>query len=187
MAGVPLVLIGAFSPLMARPPDLLVSADAKLIAIRTTQGAFAEAKSDVAFTRSSWEQLWRVASLASMAEGQIADPSDVLCDADSCVLRSRLNGPAALLLRGTATQSACDHAQIILSSEPIRTACQGFMPTIDRFTVWRDGAQAVWLSPSGVVILSDRADRGSRPWVARTPARLVATTLPLAPRLETDY
>jgi competence protein ComEC len=184
LAGAPLVVVGMLAPLAARPPDLLVSADAKLIAVRTARGAFAQAKSDVAFTRNSWEQLWRVSSLASLEEGQIADPSDIACSSDSCFLRSRIDGPAALLIRGAAMQPLCEQAQLIVSSDPLPAPCRGFGPIIDRFTVWRDGAEAVWLSSSGVEILSDRTDRGSRPWVVPTPPRLIGSTLPSAKRVD---
>jgi competence protein ComEC len=40
---------------------------------------------------------------------------------------------------------------------------------VDRFAVWRDGAHAVWLSPGGAEVLSDRVHRGSRPWVPPRP------------------
>lgn len=187
LAGAPLVLLGLLSPLAARPPDLLVSADASLIAFRTSQGAFAQAGSNVAFTRSSWEQLWRVSSLASLHEGQIADPSSIVCNPDSCIMRSHKDGPTALLTRGRAIPSECNQVQLIVSSEPFTDSCGGFVPIIDRFTVWRDGAEAVWLAPSGVVILSDRTNRGRRPWVAPTPTRLFVSTLPSAKRMNTDH
>ena len=43
------------------------------------------------------------------------------------------------------------------------------MPYLDRFSVWRDGAQAVWMTANGPRILSDRAYRGERPWVPPPP------------------
>ena len=54
------------------------------------------------------------------------------------------------------------------------------IPFIDRFTVWRDGAFAVWLDQAGPRLLSDRQDRGNRPWVEiplrRRPELPPATT-----------
>jgi competence protein ComEC len=55
---------------------------------------------------------------------------------------------------------------------------------VDRFTVWRYGAVAIWLRPAGAVILSDRSARGTRPWVVGLPERKAAappTGLKLAP------
>jgi competence protein ComEC len=54
---------------------------------------------------------------------------------------------------------------------------------VDRFTVWREGAAAIWLEPHGVRVLTDRADRGERPWVPPPPKprALPVSNLPLAP------
>jgi competence protein ComEC len=35
--------------------------------------------------------------------------------------------------------------------------------------VWREGSAAVWLTPDGPVILTDRMERGDRPWVPPPP------------------
>jgi competence protein ComEC len=42
---------------------------------------------------------------------------------------------------------------------------------VDRFTVWRQGAAAVWLEPGGARMLTDRQYRGARPWVPPDPRR----------------
>jgi competence protein ComEC len=56
---------------------------------------------------------------------------------------------------------------------------------VDRFTVWRYGSVAIWLRPTGVEIVSDRAFRGTRPWVVGLPPKrnpaVVPQTLPMAP------
>jgi competence protein ComEC len=56
----------------------------------------------------------------------------------------------------------------MVSPEPIRGRCRN-VPVIDRFSVWRDGAHAVWLTPQGPRVLSDRDWRGDRPWVPPRP------------------
>jgi competence protein ComEC len=68
-----------------------------------------------------------------------------------------------------AAPPPCD-AVLLVSAEPIRGACRT-VPVIDRFSVFRDGAHAAWLRPEGAVLLSDRANRGDRPWVAPVPTR----------------
>jgi competence protein ComEC len=85
--------------------------------------------------------------------------------------------PEVLLLRGTADASACD-AALVVSAEPVSLRCA--VPVIDRFTVYRSGAQAVWLGPDGVRVLSDRANRGDRPWVIPVPTR---TSIPRGAKL----
>jgi competence protein ComEC len=41
---------------------------------------------------------------------------------------------------------------------------------IDRFDLWRQGAQAVWLGPDGPVVRTVAAQQGARPW-SPYPAR----------------
>ncbi|GAC1479957.1 MAG: hypothetical protein NVS2B11_04500 [Acetobacteraceae bacterium] len=62
-----------------------------------------------------------------------------------------------------------------------RGVCPGGVALLDRFTVWRDGSHAVWLRRGHPVVLSDRAERGQRPWVPPPPQpRRVVPNLPMA-------
>jgi len=71
----------------------------------------------------------------------------------------------------------CGAVAVIISAEPIRQRCRQSL-LIDRFSVWRDGPHAVWLSPTGVQVISDRAWRGIRPWVPPPPLPRAATEPP---------
>jgi competence protein ComEC len=73
-----------------------------------------------------------------------------------------------LLVRGEATDDDCAYS-LLVSAEPIRLNCPDHVQRIDRFSVWRNGAFAVWFAADGVRVLSDRADRGARPWVQLGP------------------
>ena len=167
--GVPLMVAALLSPLSVRPPDLLVSADARLIAVRTTHGVFVEAASGAArFTEESWRQYWASGPLRPMNVGPRLAPEEIACGSVSCLLRARPDGPAALLLLGSGKPDGCEEAVVVVSAEPARGRCFG-PPLVDRFTVWRDGAHAIWLEPGVADVLSDRAERGERPWVPPPP------------------
>ena len=178
LAGLALIGLGLLSPLLDRPPDLLVSADARLIGMRTPRGAFIQRDPGASgFTYDSWLQLWAVRDAAPLPG----------CTGASCGLRPRADGPGVLLLRGpadpAAAAAACG-AALVVSAEPIRLECRPPVPAIDRFTVFRQGAQAVWLGPAGVRVLSDRAARGDRPWVVPVPTRTrIPAGLHLTPAL----
>lgn len=104
-----------------------------------------------------------------MAEG--APPG---CGATTCRV-----GPV-LVLRGTAHVADCTGVTLVVSSEPARGVCPD-AALLDRFTVWRDGAHTVWLRNGVAVVVSDRGERGTRPWVARVPLpRLRVPNLPMA-------
>jgi competence protein ComEC len=67
LAGVMLMAAGLASPLLDRPPDLLVSADARLIAVRTPQGAFLQTVPGASkFTRDAWAQYWAIDSFLTI-------------------------------------------------------------------------------------------------------------------------
>jgi competence protein ComEC len=90
---------------------------------------------------------------------------------------------AALLVRGATHPEGCAQASVIVSTEPARGLCPRPWPRlVDRFTVWRYGAAAVWLEPNGARILTDRAERGRRPWVQPLPTARTRrpSALPLA-------
>ena len=51
------------------------------------------------------------------------------------------------------------------------------------YKLWKNGAAAIWLGPLGARVLTDREDRGTRPWVPPppTPKPRAVSPLPLAP------
>ena len=58
LAGTALIAAGLISPVLIRPPDLLVSADARMVGVRTAAGMFVEHESGASkFTRDAWRQV----------------------------------------------------------------------------------------------------------------------------------
>jgi competence protein ComEC len=240
LAGVVLMLAGLASPLLDHPPDLLISQDARLIAVRTKQGAFLQqTQGGSKFTRDAWAQYWAIGSFqmipnaplpapdstdvasdaqsvtatqrlrshagisgplitASAGPQAIADPaagsettgptnqraaaSPITCGIGACLLRPYPERPGAMLARGALHPDFCDQVSVIVSAEPARGLCPKPWPKlVDRFTVWRYGSAAVWLQPNGAFMLTDRTERGDRPWVPPLPhARKSVPTLPPA-------
>ena len=173
LVGVPLILAGLATPLLVRPPDLLVSADARLIALRAPGAVYVAAAPGAArFTLESFEQFWAAGRARPISVGASEAPDAIRCTAESCLLRARPGGPAALLVTGEGQVTGCDEAMVMLSAERARGRCLDPPPwprLIDRITVWRQGAQAIWLDPAGLRVLTDRAWRGNRPWVPPEP------------------
>lgn len=168
--GIPVLAAGLSSPLTADPPDLLISADARLIGLRTEAGLFVEQASGAdKFTLEEWDQYLAAGHASPLgAAGEAA----VRCQGGACLLRPRQDALAALLIRDDPHPPWCGEVAVMLSASPARGLCPKPWPRlIDRFTVWRQGAQAVWLDPGGLRIVSDRAVRGDRPWVLLPPAR----------------
>lgn len=170
LAGVALILAGLLSPLLSPAPDLLVSNDARLIALRTPEGYAVQSRSGASrFVRDAWQDHLASGPLRAMAD---ATPG---CDASSC------RSGNVLVMRGSAHQADCAGVALLVSSEPARGICAA-AALLDRFTVWRDGAHAVWLRAGAPLVLSDREARGARPWVPPPPTpRREVPDLPMAP------
>ena len=177
------MLFGLLSPAFERPPDVLISADARLIGVRTPAGVFVQQnQGGSAFVRDAWLQLWMAPSAQRMPPTGDAADGAIVCVKDACLLRPRPDAKAALLVRGPSRPEGCAAASAVVSAEPARGLCSRPWPKlVDRFTVWRDGSAAIWLTPDGAVVVTDRMERGDRPWVPPPPqprARPVPTLPP---------
>jgi competence protein ComEC len=186
-AGFAIMAIGLLSPVFYQPPDLLASADGRMIAIRTPHGVYVhKTQGDSRFTADAWAQLWPADPFRPFPDdGQEADGL-VNCTAAFCIVHPYAAAPGALLVRRVEPVPSCAGIGIVVATEAARRLCpRPFPALVDRIVTWRDGSAAVWFSPDGVRILSDRQARGNRPWVPPPPhARVVPPPdLPLA---ETD-
>ena len=160
------MLLGLIAPVFERPPDMLVSADARLIGVRTPQGVFLQQRQGGSpFVRDAWLQLWMSPAAMPFPPGATGT-----CVKDACLVRPRPDAKAILLVRGPARPAGCAEASVVVSAEPARGLCGKPWPKlVDRFTVWRDGSAAVWLTADGAVVVTDRMARGDRPWVPPPP------------------
>jgi len=168
LAGLAAMAVGLASPIWMAPPDVLISADARLIGYRQGDAMLLQKTSGgSAFTEESWRSYWNVTHTSALD-----------CPAENCFLQPRPGAPGAVLLRGAGTDAVCT-ASLLISAEPIRLSCQPRIPFIDRFSVWRNGAYAAWLGETPRIV-SDRELRGERPWVLGLPlaGRVPANTSP---------
>ena len=165
--------LGILAVALAAPPDLLVSGDGKLIAVRTEKGALAFSS----LRRGSYQRdIWlrRSGSAQALAwplEDGAAWP-ELSCDSLGCLYR-RDGMEVAIALDGRALDEDCRRARVLISLEPLRRmTCPSADLVIDRFDLWREGAHALWLG-GGEGALRSRSvaqDRGVRPWVRLRPS-----------------
>ncbi len=180
------ILLGLVSPWFDRAPDLLVSQDGSVIAVRSADGVFVQQGrgNNAAFVRESWLRHWGETAFQPLpATGEEAGGA-IRCGAAGCLLHPRPDAPSAWLARSAERVGDCRGIAVVVSAEPARGLCDRPWPVlVDRFTVWRDGPTAIWLDPSGARVLTDRADRGARPWVPPPPVprQRAPSRLPAAP------
>jgi hypothetical protein len=113
---------------MIRPPDLLISADGRLIALRTPAGVFAQETSGASdFNLSEWRQFWASGPLEPIPWSGAAGHGAISCGRiAACTLRPRPDAAAALLIRDGGKSPDCN-ATILVSAEPagrVARACR---------------------------------------------------------------
>ena len=153
LAGAPLFVLGMVSAALHVPPDLVVSADARVIAVNHDgQMHYARAQGASLFALETSRRRAGDPPLVALA-----------CAAPYCRV-----GDVAIVPQGRAPSGLCGSVKVMVGHEPLRTRCRDSV-AIDRFDVWRDGPHALWLTPRGPLVVSDRAARGDRPWVPPRP------------------
>ncbi|MDB5376659.1 MAG: hypothetical protein JWR00_1105, partial [Rubritepida sp.] len=157
-------------------PDAMASADGRLFALQAGGRVFLERRPGASrFIGDSWLRGFGDTEAAILpAEGEVGG-ARIRCAPETCAMSGAGGGPGLILLRPPVPprgqrapfergpNPACGHAPVIVSPEPVRGDCRG-SEVVDRFSVWRDGAHAVWLETGGPRVVSDRAWRGDRPW-----------------------
>jgi competence protein ComEC len=178
--GLSALLLALASPFLHRPPDLLVSADARLIGVVAGGELWLERQRGAsAFVRDQWLRALGIGQARPLPATGEAAGGRILCAPEGCRLRGLPGGAEVALLRGGAAPP-CGRVALILSPEPVRGRCGGSL-VVDRFAVWRNGAYAVWFDAAGPRLVSDRAWRGARPWVPPAPLPGGGSALPPAP------
>lgn len=111
------------------------------------------------------------ASLWLRQEGDDATPAEAarragwVCDDDIC--RATVEGRRVVYLskERPAMELPCAQADILISAFPLRGRCRSVKLRIDRFSVWRKGAHALYVDADGIRIETSRDLQGQRPWV----------------------
>ncbi len=150
LAGLALIAAGLATPWLVTAPDLMVSADARLIGMHSQGQTLLLRHGSDRFTEDSWRLVWPGAA------------DRLTCPSPVCLLHPKPDTTIALMT--VAQDATACTAILLIAANPIQQHCDGNPPQIDRFTVWREGAQAVWLTTPPTIV-SDQSLRGRRPWV----------------------
>jgi competence protein ComEC len=176
LAGLAVIAAGMLSLAWVRPPDVLVSGDAKIIGIRSSEGElWVSSGRKARYTAETWARRAGVASPRTWStrapEAEALQAAGQLrCDALGCLFQAH-GQIVALVNDSRALAEDCAAATVVIALEPVgRGTCPEPRVVIDRFDIWRNGAYALWLSPEEIVVRSTREVRGERPWVRKPEA-----------------
>jgi competence protein ComEC len=165
---VPLVVAVFILPLFARVPDVLVSPDLRMIAVREPGAVYLQQTGHDDFTLGEWRRFFGGRSVIPLSAQGALGPA--VCSADGCVLPGTRAG-AVLLWRADAPPANCRGIGLILATGYLDDlqgpGCAG-LPVIDRDRIQSGQATAAFLGPP-VAIRSDRAGRGDWPWLPHPP------------------
>ncbi|MGH6952717.1 MAG: ComEC/Rec2 family competence protein, partial [Alphaproteobacteria bacterium] len=164
LSGIAPIAAAAAIALFARPPDMLVSGDGRLIAVRAADGAVMLSSKRVArATAARWLARYGQAESAPWPEDGTSSDGRLSCDSLACIYRD-LARTVAIVARAEAFEEECWAADVIVSVVPTPRRCPAARTVVDRFDLWREGAHALWFENGGVRIETVAARQGARPW-----------------------
>ncbi len=173
-AGIALLLLGAVSPALQRPPDILVTGDGRLIGLTAPDGRLWLSNRRVErFAADVWLRRRAQSDVLVWGRDDHDEASWLACDGLGCRY-DHAGAEAALALEAEALREDCRGVDLLISLSPIPKGCLAGHPHIDRFELWRNGAYAVWLSSEAISLTSVQESRGTRPW---SPGRRAAETV----------
>ncbi|MBL8834080.1 MAG: ComEC/Rec2 family competence protein [Rhodospirillales bacterium] len=173
LAGVAAMAAGLATVGLHLPPDILVSGDGRLIAVRDSGGRLllSSAGGDK-FARETWLRRDGTADVPEVwpRTGTTGDGS-LDCRAGVCVYRA--GGMQVSIVRDARVlPAACGGADLVVATVSVRAACRSMAGrTIDRFDLLEGGAHAIWIADGHVRVETVREWRGARPWVPDPPVR----------------
>jgi competence protein ComEC len=157
------IAAGYATLMLARSPDILVSADSSLVAVRAVDGRYLLSTEHGA---RLYEETWTRRAAADAgpvwpSAGTTADGA-LTCDARGCLYRAR-GRTVALIRDGAALAEDCTAADLVVSPVAARRVCRGPV-VIDRIDTWKKGAHAIWLDADAIRVATVNDWRGARPW-----------------------
>lgn len=156
-------------------PDIHVEATAKTMAARGAEGDMVPVPARRGrFAVSQWLRL----------EGDEALPAEATrrpgwtCVEDVC--RASVEGRRVVYVgkEEPAMALPCAEADILVTAFPLRGRCRSVKLRIDRFSVWRKGAHALYIDGDAIRIETARDLQGERPWVIMPEPRRKDTSRP---------
>ena len=162
----------AMAPFKAAP-DVLVDRFAGVVALRNADGALVP---------SSGRKARYVVGQWLLADGDGASPAQAAgregwsCDKAAC--RGKVQGRSIIYLLDDKSGADCGGSDIVIAAFPLRGRCGAAAVRIDRFDVWRSGAQAIFVEAGAMRIETAAQGTCTRPWNVIPVARRTIRTAP---------
>jgi competence protein ComEC len=161
LAAFPLAALALLAANLTATPDIYVDQTAKNVAMRNGAGELVPAQPRRSrFAVSQWLRV----------DGDDAAPAEAAqrigwkCEGAIC--RASVKGRRVLYVSEEKLAMAipCGEADILIAGFPLRGRCRSVPLRIDRFSVWRSGAHALYVDNVDLRTETARGLQGSRPW-----------------------
>ncbi|GBQ43842.1 competence protein ComE [Komagataeibacter sucrofermentans] len=172
LLGLAPIVLAVLSPWMAARPTLLLAPDARMAGI-VTQGHLLTGPGTHPdpFALREWQRVTGLPAGLLPAQGTVGN---VACHGGIC----RVGDIVLVLMPRPPAPGLCQGTGLLVNLQGT-WGCDG-VPSIGRFDLWRNGAYGIYRrADGGLVVQTDRAMRGARPWVMR-PGGAGLPNLPLA-------
>ncbi len=164
-AGLPLVLLGLFTAGHGRVPDIWVTGDGRLVAVRDGgDGLLVSSGRAAAFARGVWLRRAALEQWSAFPKTGASDDGRLTCDGLGCLYRAK-GQIVALVEDAAAFGDDCRAADVIVSRVPVPRDCVRPHTRISPRELRVGGAHVLWLEPGGAIAANVNAARGRRPWV----------------------
>ena len=175
--GAMLVSLCVVSAWTTTRPDVLVSADVGMVAVRDVSGVLR-----VMATRRDGFALrqWLASDGDARAEDDASLSQGIACDQIGCVARMADGRAVALARNAEALIEDCDMAAVLVTARQAPPGCTAIV--IDRKVARESGAVSIRLEGGTLVVDAARPKTYDRPWARRAPAATAASPRSAAPR-----
>ncbi|MBO6716605.1 MAG: ComEC/Rec2 family competence protein [Rhizobiaceae bacterium] len=171
LAALPLLAVGLVLIALRQQPDVLVSEDGRLVAMRLEDDRLAVNRSRPSeFTLGIWQEAFRADETVkpARAEGDVVMPdaeSAFVCSGETCIARHASGAVVAFAETGEAAKDACAVAAlIVIDDATAEDVCVGRRPTVitKRDLAWRGSAEIRFVA--GVPEIRFAIGEALRPW-----------------------
>lgn len=172
-AGVVPIVLGIATAYVVPLPDVLVSGDGLVTAVRATDGSLRMSPGRAnRMARQTWSDRFGGASPDPRWPGEMSDDeverdddgaTGLACDSVGCIYRAH-GRVVALGRTADALADDCATASVVVTLVPVRRPCPSAKVVIDRFTMFRRGAHAIWLDGAEIQVATAAGTMGNRPW-----------------------
>jgi competence protein ComEC len=176
--GAALVLVCIAAVWTTPRPDILVAADAGMVAVRDGSGVLR-----LMATRRDGFALreWLAADGDARNDKDDSLAEGIRCDPAGCVARLADGRAVALALTADGLIDDCETAAFVVTVRNALPSCAA--PIVDRNATRKGGAISVRRSGDGFVVEAARPNSYERPW---TPPRITPAAQPVRPQLPRD-